>query len=636
MFRAWGPKKEQDLEDIELQELCVAELHEGVHERTSVWRLAFSLTFTALGDTGTRWKAMGLALAVGFLILAENGVMIYYSEVQKNYMTALQQKNSDGFYHGLWQTAGLICVVIPIIGLHEFTAGLLRMIWRSSMTRRLAGAYLNSDNVFYRLTQTGEIDNPDQRICQDVLDFIETTFALAQDVFGTFLRLLGFTGLLYHLSPRICFGILTYAFVGTLATTWGFGPFISSVQLQTIKQEAGLRYSLIRTRENAESIAFFRGGPAEWEQFMFLFKGLLSTIYSSLWILTGFHMFQRTFSWATFAVAPLLVGPSYLRGEVEFGSISQANMAFTSIMGSLTLVMNRMESLTNCAVRVRRLHALEVALEREERRAARSHNSSEAGKTCIALSQLRPNEAPVLNLDAVTVQTPVRIGATQRTLTQDLTFRLLSGQSLLIVGDSGIGKSSLLRAIAGLWSEGRGSIQMCSGERSVFFLPQRPYMFLGSLRDQLLYPKVQSQTLTEGDLVDALEQVNLGYLLLQHSLWDIKDWSSLLSLGEQQRINFARVLLQKGLRLALVDEGTSACDPATEAKLYSILQERLQSYVSVGHRPALRDYHSHALWLRRAKESATGSGLAFSQEPASWSFVPMAEYKSLAGAAHQA
>lgn len=622
--------KKTEEEDVEGGELLPDSLVEGGTADVSLLRATLDLT-QVFYEKGSRGKAICLSLTVTVLLLIEIGAFVWYSDIQKSYMTALQTKNVQGFYAGLWRTAELIVFISPFIALHEYTAGILRLSWRSALVHRLGRSYLagthSGQNAFYRLTVTGEIDNPDQRICQDVSDFVEVTFSLVQDGVRTMMTLIGFTGMLYSISPRVCTSVIAYALMGTLVTALGFGPWISYFTQLRLKQEAGMRYNLIRVRENAESVAFFRGGPAEWDHFVELFNGLIATVYRAIIVHTGFHVFNRSFHWATFAVAPLMVGPAYLRGEVEFGVISQAGMAFGTILGSLTMVMNRLDSLTDCSVRVRRLHALDRVLQREAALAARMQKPNDAGTTYIESLPLEANSTALLRVTGVTLVTPWRPGVTPHVLAEDVSFQLAHGQSLLIVGESGIGKSSLLRVIAGLWSEGRGRVELCSGDRSIFFLPQRPYMFLGSLREQLLYPRVHGNNLSDAELEEALQQVNLGYLLNHHSLQDTKEWASLLSLGEQQRINFARVLLQKGLRMALVDEGTSACDPANEARLYEILRSRLQCYVSIGHRPALQKYHTHALWLQR-QPAAVSDGRDM---PAAAAFLPMAEFQRCSG-----
>eukprot|EP00413_Alexandrium_margalefii_P009256 CAMPEP_0204534500 /NCGR_PEP_ID=MMETSP0661-20131031/13006_1 /ASSEMBLY_ACC=CAM_ASM_000606 /TAXON_ID=109239 /ORGANISM="Alexandrium margalefi, Strain AMGDE01CS-322" /LENGTH=201 /DNA_ID=CAMNT_0051540957 /DNA_START=38 /DNA_END=640 /DNA_ORIENTATION=- len=198
-------------------------------------------------------------------------------------------------------------------------------------------------------------------------------------------------------------------------------------QNQVIRQEAGLRYSLIRVRENAESIAFFKGGDAELSHFGDLFKRLMGTVYRSILVNSGFSVFNRTFHWATFAVAPLTVGPAYLRGEIEFGAIAQANMAFNTILGGLTLIMNKLEALSNFAVRVRRLHALDSALQAESLR-AKAAQLAGAGASCIASQELPAGGPVVLQVHEMTLRTPPREACLQQTLVERLSLQLRGGQ----------------------------------------------------------------------------------------------------------------------------------------------------------------------------------------------------------------
>ncbi|CAJ1352702.1 unnamed protein product [Effrenium voratum] len=529
-------------------------------------------------------RAVAWSVAVFLLLLAEVATAGHYSVVQKHLITALQAKNAPVFKKSLWQVGGIILFISPIIALREYAAGMLGMNWRTSLTTRLARRYLtppkgSERHPYYALTLTGEIDNPDQRICQDVGHFVNSAVSFTQDMIRTTLSVLTFAPVLYSISPTACLGGIAYAVTGTLVSARGFGIWLGFYKMQSLQQEATLRYKLIRVRENAESIAFFDGGEAEWSKFKTSFDSLLQTLQKTVMVAVGYGMLNRSFQWATFAVTPLLVGPAYLEGKVEYGVIAQATMAFNIILEACTLVMQRLESLSDISVRIRRLAALDQALEPTQREPGISRR-----------------QAHMLRFQGVSLQTP-RSDVCQ-VLFENVSFEVPEGQSLLVVGESGIGKSSLLRAAAGLWVKGCGTIELCD-RHSVFFMPQKPYMFLGSLKEQLLYPHADDVR-PDADVEEALRQVHLQDLLDRHNLSDTKDWASLLSLGQQQRINFARVLLRPSIQFALMDECTSACDPENEMLLYQLLRQRLRSYVSVGHRPSLQNFHSHALWLRRS------------------------------------
>ncbi|CAE7449435.1 ABCC2 [Symbiodinium sp. CCMP2456] len=567
--------------------------------------------------------AVGICVCLFCLLLGEAATARHYAKVHGNLMTALQKRKTTAFRFGLWKVGKVILTISPIVALREYVAGLLELAWRESLTRRLVSRYLSDGTAskrqsFYSLTLTGEIDNPDQRICQDVGSFVNTAVSLSQDVVRTVLSVLAFAPTLYAISPAACFGGMAYAILGTLLATRGFGAWLGLYQMRCVQQEAGLRYKLIRVRENAESIAFFEGGEAELSKFNAAFTTLLDTAYQRVLVAAGYGMLNRNFQWATFVVTPVLVGPAYLKGKVEFGVIAQTSMAFNTILNAMTLVMHRLEALSDVSVRVQRLHRLDLALRdcQAERAACRRPGVRE--QQCIHSDTVEDGPVRVCFQD-VTLKTPLRADAVPRVLCSRLSFELLDGQSLLVTGESGIGKSSLLRAAAGLWTNGSGTIQLCNRSH-VFFMPQKPYMFLGSLRSQLLYPRIDDRMLSDGELAEALKRVRLGDLLDRHNLNETKDWTSILSLGQQQRINFARLLLMPQSELALMDECTSACDVQSESLLYQHLQKQLRSYVSVGHRPALRKFHSHVLWLRHVEgdRQARAEGL----------FLPMSEFES--------
>mmetsp|Transcript_600 Transcript_600/g.1856 ORF Transcript_600/g.1856 Transcript_600/m.1856 type:complete len:646 (-) Transcript_600:46-1983(-) len=588
---------------------------------------------------GSPTRRRGAALITGMLVtlLAESMLLLVFSEVQKGYMTALEQKNSKRFYEGLWNVGGVILCVVPTIGLHCYLQESLATEWRAAITRSLAGCYLagrgaSGQGLFYKLHMDGSLDNPDQRICQDTADLVTNGLKLSVDVCSSILRLLGFVAVLYRISPGICAGIFLYAAVSTLGAVLGFGPRMFKYQTLITQQEATLRYLLIRVRENAESIAFFRGGLMEWHKFEALFATLVNTVYQRIRQICGFLMFTSAIRFATFAVPVLLVGPSYMRGEAEFGQISQVSFAFHMIFDALMLITSKVPDFSRLAVQMSRLHALHQVLLHQEpaRSSVAAPHSVAVGwqndfvTTSIALWEvpLARDEDLVLDVQGVTLLTPSRQGAQQQTLLKDITFQLKGGTSLLIVGESGIGKSSLLRAIAGLWSDGQGSITRC-GAGAAFFMPQRPYMCLGTLQEQLMYPHSNSLVSAQ-DIRTALQDVRLEYLFDRHGLLTEHDWSTILSLGEQQRINFARVLLQPELKLALLDEGTSACDPENEMHLYDALKRKLKSFVSVGHRPGLRRFHTHVLLLERDKRTSDGQ-----TTPAKYSLMTVAEFESL-------
>jgi len=628
-LRRWrGYSKVRSDDDAEIGQPRQKSQATGSIAKAPAWLAIFRLARPFFSDPHTRVRAIGLSIGVLLLLGAESAILVYYSEVQKKYMTALQQKQADGFYIGLWKVARLLMMILPIIGCHNYLQRALDTEWRAAVTRGFAKAYLCGSSqcpAFYSMHLEGSVDNPDQRICQDTAALVSSSISLLVDSCGSAFRVLGFIGVLFRISPACCIAIVCYVSVSTSVAVFGFGPWIFKYKQLCTKQEATLRYCLIRVRENAESVAFFRGGFSEWLRYERLFTQLVQTIYRSSAVASVFAVFQHSIQYATFAVPALMVGPAYLRGDVEFGAISQAQFAFHMIFGGLMLILDKLQDFSGLAVQVSRLRDLEEAIQQPD--------GSSSLDEAIVFQEFSALDEQVLALEDMTLMTPARRGCLQHTLVQHLTFQLSGGQSMLIVGSSGIGKSSLLRGIAGLWTSGSGSVQRCTGS-DVFFMPQRPYMYPGTLREQLLYPDIERTDVTSDTLQDLLRDVNLEYVFDRYSLNETQEWSNILSLGEQQRVNFARMLLRPALRLALIDEGTSACDPQNEAYLYELLSRRKHSFVSVGHRPNLRQYHTHALWLQHSKNGvgaggtlSTSSGHA--SNPASALFLSMRDFEKV-------
>jgi len=397
-----------------------------------------------------------------------------------------------------------------------------------------------------------------------------------------------FAGILWAKSQLLVGVVLAYSLIGTLLTVL-MGRRLVRLNYDQLRYEADFRYALVHVRDNAESIAFYRGEAQEVQRI----SGRFWQVLRNYNLLIGW---QRNLSFLTTAyrylpvVLPYLVlFPQYFSGKIQFGDMTQANFAFAQVYGALSLIVSQIEQITNFAAGVDRLAALTETMTADT----------------AAPERIRFEEAPQMALEDVTVLTPNG----QRTLVEHLSVHLPPEACLIIVGPSGVGKSSLLRAIAGLWQRGMGTIRRPALD-TMLFLPQRPYMILGSLRVQLLYPAIH-HAISEAALRHVLEQVHLAELPERVGGWDVElDWADVLSLGEQQRLAFARLLLTQP-QYAMLDEATSALDVQNEEHLYRLLQAAAITYVSVGHRPSVLQYHQHVLEL-------TGEGR--------WRLLPVETY----------
>jgi putative ATP-binding cassette transporter len=544
--------------------------------------------FLALGrHVRSRWQQWGLLAIVLFLSIAVTGINVGFSYIGNFFTNALVNKDQALAYLFVGVYFGGFLLGIPIVALYGYMQAYLGLRWRDWMTNDFVGKYFQG-RTYYDIEITAEIDNPDQRISEDIRNFTRVTLAFLLVILGALMDLVSFAGILWAKSQLLVGVVLAYSLIGTLLTVL-MGRRLVRLNYDQLRYEADFRYALVHVRDNAESIAFYRGEVQEVQRI----SGRFWQVLRNYNLLIGW---QRNLSFLTTAyrylpvVLPYLVlFPQYFSGKIQFGDMTQANFAFAQVYGALSLIVSQIEQITNFAAGVDRLAALTETMTADT----------------AAPERIRFEEAPQMALEDVTVLIPNG----QRTLVEHLSVHLPPEACLIIVGPSGVGKSSLLRAIAGLWQRGMGTIRRPALD-TMLFLPQRPYMILGSLRVQLLYPAIH-HAISEAALRHVLEQVHLAELPERVGGWDVElDWADVLSLGEQQRLAFARLLLTQP-QYAMLDEATSALDVQNEEHLYRLLQAAAITYVSVGHRPSMLQYHQHVLEL-------TGEGR--------WRLLPVETY----------
>jgi len=549
------------------------------------WAIAKSYWF---GDE--KWKARGLLVVLVILLLGYTGLSVVLNNKRGVLISALSSKDEARFWETVLIFIGVLVAYAPLLGGYDYLQKRVGVEWRRWLTGRFVDDYFR-DRSFYEIQQfKTDIDNPDQRIAEDVRNFTQESLAFLLVVAGSVLQVVAFSGVLWGISKNLVWFLVLYALLGTLITVFIFGKPLVRLNFEQLKKEANFRFSLVRIRENAEAIAFYRGEAQESSQvknrFMEAFDNFKKLIFWEL----NLNTLTNAYEFIPFVLPAIVVAPAVFAGDIEVGKVTEAQGAFVRVFFSLNVVVARFQSLTSFGAGIDRLFDFAEALDhvepeelKEESEPQKDAEPQHPGITVATGEHIA--------LKDFTLQTPNY----KRTLVADLSLQLPEQKGLLIIGPSGCGKSSLLRAIAGLWNSGSGTLQRPELDH-MLFLPQKPYMIMGSLRDQLLYPNMD-QEIDEENLKEVLRQVNLADLDERFGGFDsIEDWGDVLSLGEQQRLTFARILLNRP-DFAILDEATSALDLANEAKLYDHLQHTGTTYISVGHRESLNKYHQNVLEL---------------------------------------
>ena len=570
------------------------------------WRLA-----KPYWSSEEKWSAWGLLLAVIALNLGNVYVSVRINEWNSAFYNALQALDRAGFFHQL----GIFCILaaayIAMAVYALYLNQMLQIRWRRWLTQRYLRAWL-ADRAYYQLQlgsatdSSHQPDNPDQRIAEDLNQFTRYVLNLSLGLLSSLVSLISFLIILWglsgpadlplgplgslHVPGYLVWAALIYAGAGTWFTIKIGRPLVS-LNFAQQRFEADFRYSLVRLRENAESIAFYGGEPVELE----VFEERFSSVVANFWQLMKR---QKRLSWFTSGYAQVaiifpvvVVAPRYFARQILLGGLMQVINAFSSVQSALSFIVTSYTDIAAWQAVTERLSGFDHRLE----------GINHAGRTPHSLVTRRTGTG--IAVQGTDLDLP-----DGRPLLHDVGFTLEQGDTLLITGPSGAGKSTLLRAMAGIWPFGRGEIRLGTGR--LLFVPQRPYLPLGTLAGALLYPgKNENQSsVSRARLTAVLKAVGLG--ALAGELDTVENWSQRLSLGEQQRLAFARVLLTEPALLFL-DEATSALDEPAEAHLYESLREApwRPTVVSVGHRGTLRRFHHRILELAPLPERASAAGV---------------------------
>ena len=536
-------------------------------------------------------RRYAIPLLIGAIVLTFTGVglEVLFNEWNRRFYDAIQNKDAAVFWTEIVTFSWLAALYILNFVARSVANPYLRLRWRRWLTSNFLAHWLDGRG-YYRIELTRSIDNADQRISEDLRLLGEYTMSLLLGLLGAVATLGSFLFILWELS-----GPLSLSFIGIDATIPGYmawvaliyafaGTFLANVvgrrliglNFQRQRYEANFRFALMRVRENAEGIALYNGERRESDVLNLRFADIFANGWRVLVTQAQLAFYQSGYAQLALIFPLLVTAPSFFAGAITFGVMTQTASAFGQVQSSLSFFIDNYTSLAELRAVMDRLKGLREAT--DEKPATTLDIVPQAGRQDVVA-------------DKLTLALP-----NGQALLQDARIELPKGRATLISGASGSGKSTLFRALAGIWPFGQGHVTIPAGAR-VLFLPQKPYIPIGTLRDAVKYPDEQS-TASDAEILAALQAAQLGHLAGR--LDEEAHWSNILSGGEQQRLAVARALVFKPDWL-FMDEATASLDEPAEAAVYGALKARLPgtTIVSIGHRPALKQWHDHRLELQR-------------------------------------
>jgi len=591
-----------------------------------------------------KWLAYLLLATIVILNLGEVYLNVLFNHWNNSFYNSLQALDKQAFIHNIIRFSYLAIIFIITAVYQIYLNQMLSIRWRRWLTAQFVDRWLNQKN-YYHLQLTGsDTDNPDQRISEDIGQFIDTTLALTLGLLSAIVTLISFLTILWslsgsfditiantaiHIPGYMVWAALLYAFLGTWLTHIIGRPLVA-LNFNQQRVEADFRFSLVRFRENSENIAFHRSESKEKIYFFQRFSAVFNNYWQIMRRQKQLTWFTSFYGQAAILFPFIVASPRFFSKQIQLGGLMQITSAFAQVQGSLSFIINAYPAIANWKATSDRLITFQTQIQTAETQPG--FQPRVAGVSSIPIEFQVTGKAPAqasrgayvsskasgqhsqdltnssgMNLDArsdpegvksrkdfikgngyiITKQLTIYL-PNQQPLLKNIDLQLRPGESLLITGPSGCGKTTLLRTLAGIWPFASGDILLPS-QAQLLFLPQKPYLPLGTLCDILRYTD-RAKATTDDQIIDLLERCQLSHLCDRLHL--DQNWAHVLSLGEQQRIAFARAILSKP-DFIFLDEATAALDEANETRLYHLLKsERPEmSVISVGHRTSLAAWH---------------------------------------------
>lgn len=562
------------------------------------WRIVRGY-YTSPGDRRRAWL---LTIAVIVLTLVQIAVQLRFNIWNRDFFNALEIRDRAAFFGQFWLLLLLLLAAMASAVAQLWAKQMLALDWRRWLVHSLQSRWLEG-GLHYRLNFTPDAaDNPDQRISENTRWATAMAVDLLVGLLGSLLTLVSFLGILWTLSGplHVAFGAseftvpgymvwaaLLYALVGSVLTLFLGGPLVN-INVRRNQAESDHRFALIRMRENSEAIAMIRGEADEDRALRTTFRRVVDVMKQLYGRERALMYLTSAYGLAAGVVPIVVASPRYFAGAITLGVLMQITQAFLEVTRSLNWFVEKFPLLADWRSHVERVAALEDTFEAAE--------NLEADQTIHLVTGPTEDGREVLAFRYLQVGHP-----DGNVVIQDATAEIAAGEKVLIVGESGTGKSTLFRAIAGLWPWGSGEIRTPPREK-MMFMPQRPYIPLGTLRAALAYP-ASPKRFADAAMVAALQRCGLPHLVGR--LDEEERWDRVLSLGEQQRLAFARLLLHRP-RWVFLDEATAALDEENQDTMMRLFREELadSALISIGHRPGLDAYHDRTLHLLRAPDGA--------------------------------
>jgi vitamin B12/bleomycin/antimicrobial peptide transport system ATP-binding/permease protein len=600
-----GVEQEADLgqvtEPSELaQEAARPRVREDAHSarRATLARELYPLLRDMLWDA-RGWPIVRLVLAIVLVLVANMFGQVRLNEWNGAFFDAVERRNSTAFLLQLQVFLVIVAVLLTLVVAQTWLQERLKVRLRQRLTHVLLDLWLKPNRA-YQLGLTGKLGaQPDQRLQEDCRLFSELSTELGVGMLQAFLLLVSFVGVLWTLSSYARFefhgqevvipGYMVWVAIGYAAIgsglTWLVGRPLIRLNTERYAREADLRFAVVRVNESAESVALYNGEPDERRNLEEFVDAVLKAIRRLSGALARLTWITSGYGWLAIVVPILAAAPGYFSGTLSFGEMMMVVGAFNQVQAALRYFVDNFPKIADWRSAVLRVASFrQAALDLDE---AIAHNQ------CI---EIRPHPDGWLTFEGLSIAL-----SDGSILIEDATAEIRLGERVLIQGASGSGKSTLFRAIGGLWPWGRGVIRIPAPEQ-MMFLPQRPYLPLGTLRAAVSYPAAPD-TFDDATVKATLERCGLGEFA--DALDRRERWDHTLSLGQQQRIAFTRVLLHRP-RWVFMDEATSALDDESQASMLSLFTNELTgaSVLSIGHRTELEAFHTRTLHIRKTEEGA--------------------------------